>query len=67
MMGSPIALAVLLLLGWLYFGQAKARLVCLVLLIGWLIYMIWLGIAHNADILLFPSLVLLLWLVLPKK
>ena len=67
MFAGPIAIPMILLLGFLMFSNQILRLICLVGLIAWLGWItVFALITQEWRILIFPVLVILAWILIPK-
>ncbi len=67
MLGGPIAIPMILLLGYLMFSNQLLSLICLVGLLAWLGGItVFALINQEWNILFFPMLVVLAWMLIPK-
>jgi hypothetical protein len=59
---GPVAIPLLLIVGWYFLSNQIARVVCLVLLVAWLVVITAYAV-FNGDwnMLIFPSLVIIAW------
>jgi len=60
--GGPVAIPVMLIIGWYFLENEIARYACLVLALLWFIFITLHAIfTQNLVLLLFPALVLFVW------
>ena len=60
--GSPVAIPLMLIVGWYFLNNQIARVVCLILLGTWFVWITAYAVFSGEwNILIFPSLVIIAW------